>query len=95
MHAAVLRFDLHIPQSRSLKAKRAAVRPIVEGMRHRFRVSVAETDHQDQWQRAEVGVAVVAESHSMLDEVLSTVIRFVESAPDIEVLSAETTYLEA
>ena len=95
MHAAVLRFDLHIPQSRSLKAKRAAVRPIVEGMRHRFRVSVAETDHQDQWQRAEVGVAVVAESHSMLDEVLSTVTRFVESAPDIEVLSAETTYLEA
>lgn len=95
MHAAVLRFDLHIPQSRSLKAKRAAVRPIVEGVRHRFRVSVAETGHQDQWQRAEVGVAVVTESHSMLDEVLSTVTRFVESAPDIEVLSAETTYLEA
>ena len=95
MHAAVLRFDLHIPQSRSLKAKRAAVRPIVEGMRHRFRVSVAETDHQDQWQRAEVGVAVVAESHSMLDEALSTVTRFVESAPYVEVLSAETTYLEA
>lgn len=95
VHAAALRFDLHIPQSQSLKAKRAAIRPILDGMRHRFRVSVAETDHQDQWQRAEVGVAVVAESHFMLDEVLGTVTLFVESAPDVEVLCAETTYLEA
>ena len=41
------------PQSRSLKAKRAAIRPIVDGLRHRFRISVAEVDHQDQWQRAD------------------------------------------
>ena len=52
VHAAAVRFDLHIPQSRSLKAKRAAIRPIVDGLRHRFHVSVAEVDHQDQWQRA-------------------------------------------
>ena len=31
-----------MPQSRSRKAKRAAVRPIADGLRHRFRISVAE-----------------------------------------------------
>ena len=29
-HVAAVRYDLHVPQSRSLMAKRAAVRPIVE-----------------------------------------------------------------
>ena len=59
MHAAAACFDLHVPESRSLKTKRAAIRPIVDGLRHRFRVSVAEVDHQDQWQRAAIGVALV------------------------------------
>ena len=80
MHAAALRFDLHVPASRSLKAKRAAVRPIVDTLRHRYHVSVAEVDHQDLWQRAAIAVAVVAESDHHLEEVLDTVERFVRSA---------------
>ena len=81
MHAAAVSFDLHIPQSRSLKAKRAAVRPVVDGLRHRFKVSVAEVDHQDQWQRTTIGVAVVSSSDSHLREVLDSVERFVAAAP--------------
>ena len=59
MHAAAVCFELHVPESRSLKTKRAAIRPIVDGLRHRFKVSVAEVDHQDTWQRAAIGVALV------------------------------------
>ena len=70
MYAAAVRFDLHIPQSRSLKTKRAAIRPIVDGMRHRFRVSVSEVDYHDQWQRAAIAVAVVASGDAQLREVL-------------------------
>lgn len=94
MHAAVMRFELRSPESHSLKAKRAAIKPIVEGLRVRFRVSVAETGHQDLWQRAELGVAVVAESHRHLEAMLESVRRFVEAARDLEVLDVETTYLE-
>jgi len=94
VHAAALRFDLHVPASRSLKAKRAAVRPIVDALRHRFHVSVAEVDHQDMWQRAAIAVAVVAESNRHLTEVLDTVERFVRSAPDVEVLDTTAAYLE-
>ncbi len=60
VHAAAVCFDLHVPESRSLKTKRAAIRPIVDGLRHKYRLSVAEVDHHDQWQRAAVAVAVVA-----------------------------------
>src|SRR6476646_3340523 len=94
MHAAAATFELHIPASRSLKAKRAAVRPIVEGIRNRFHVSVAETGFHDQWQRTRIGVAVVAESDGHLRDVLDTIERFVVSRPDVELLDVETAWLE-
>ena len=77
-----------------MKAKRAAIKPIVDGVRVRFRVSVAEIDHQDQWQRAAVGVAVVGSSAGQVADVLEAVDRFVWSHPDVEVLSAERSWLE-
>lgn len=94
MHAAAVCFDLHVPASRSLKAKRAAVRPIVEGLRHRYRLSVAEVDHHAQWQRAAIAVAVVAESDRQLHDVIENVRRFVDTRPDVELLDTETAYLD-
>jgi len=95
VHAAAACFDLHVSQSRSLKAKRAAIRPIVDRLRHRFPVSVAEVDHQDQWQRAAIGVAVIGSSESQVRDVLASVERFVVAAADIELLDVETAWLEA
>ena len=95
MHAVAVCFDLHVPQSRSLKTKRAAIRPIVDGLRHRYRVSVAEVDHQDQWQRAAIGVAVVGGTNAQVRDVLASVERFVAHAPDIELLDVETAWLES
>ena len=95
VHAAAMTFDLHVPASRSLKAKRAAIRPIVEGLRHRFRISVAEVGHHDQWQRAAIGVAVIAESDGRVQELLDAAERFVAGAPDVEMLGTEVAWLEA
>jgi uncharacterized protein YlxP (DUF503 family) len=94
VHAAALSFDLHIPQSRSLKAKRAAIRPVLEVLRHRFRVSAAEVDHHDQWQRAEIAIAVVGESERRVQELLDAAERYVAAAPDVEVLGVRTAWLE-
>ena len=95
VHAAAVCFDLHIPESRSLKSKRAAIRPIVDGLRHRFHVSVAEVDHQEQWQRSAIGVAAVSGTAGHLQDVLDSVERFVDRAPDVEVLEVETTFMES
>jgi uncharacterized protein len=95
VHAVAVCFDLHVPQSRSLKTKRAAIRPILDGLRHRYRVSVAEVDHQDQWQRAAIGVAVVGGTNSQVRDVLASVERFVANAPDTELLDIETAWLES
>ncbi len=95
MHAAAVCFDLHVPQSRSLKTKRAAIRPIVDGLRHRFHVSVAEVDHHDQWQRAAIAVAVVGATEGQVRETLAAVERFVVASPAVELLDVETAWLES
>ncbi len=94
VHAAAVCFDLHVPESRSLKVKRAAIRPVVDGLRHRFHVSVAEVDHQDQWQRAAIGVAVVASSDGQLRDILDSVERFVDTAANVELLEVHTDWLD-
>jgi uncharacterized protein YlxP (DUF503 family) len=94
VHVLVFAVDLHLPACRSLKEKRAVLRPIVDGVRNRFGVSVAETNHQDQWQRAEVGVAVVSGSAKVATELVDDVERFVWSFPEVEVLATRRFWAE-
>lgn len=77
-----------------MKAKRAVVKPIVEGARHRFSVAVAEVDHHDQWQRCRLGVAAVASTAGHLTDILDEVERWVWSFPEVEVLAVERMWLE-
>src|SRR3979411_1184736 len=90
-----LELQLHLPDVHSLKEKRAVVRPIVDGARHRFAVSAAEVAHQDKWQRAELGCGAVAGSESHVRDVLEAVERFVWSFPEIDVVDSSWTWLEA
>lgn len=94
MHAAALRIELRIPGAQSLKAKRAVLRPIVEGIRRLASLSVAEVDHHDAWQRAAVGVAAVAPDQAHLDRLLGGVRRYLEECFEVEVIEIGLTYLE-
>jgi uncharacterized protein YlxP (DUF503 family) len=94
VHAAALQFDLYIRECRSLKAKRSVVRPIVDGLRRRYRVSVSEIAHHDTWQQAVVGVAAVAPTHAHLIDVLTECERFVWSFPEVEVLRVDRRWIE-
>ena len=94
MHVGVVRFELHVPHSHSLKEKRAAIKPIVEGCKRRFGVAAAEVRHQDTWQRADLGVAAVAATVGHVEEVLDEVERFVWSHPEVEVLAAVRSWVD-
>ena len=93
-HVAMLEVDIHVPAARSLKSKRAVVKPLIEGLRRRFEVAVAEVGHQDLWQRAAVAVATVSASAAHATEVLDACERFVWSNPEIEVVACERRWLD-
>jgi uncharacterized protein YlxP (DUF503 family) len=86
--------ELHFPACRSLKDKRAVVRPIIDGARSRFAVAVAEADFQDLHQRSVIEVAAAAASERVVTETLDAVERFIWSLPGLEVVGATRRWLE-
>ncbi len=77
MVVGMMRWDLALPGVDSLKEKRMVVRSLKDRIRHRFKVSVAETALQDQRTRAQIAVAIVASDGTHADRVLARVDRLV------------------
>jgi len=90
----VLYVELYLRQARSLKDKRAALRPVLDASRRRYRVAIAEVDHQDLHRRAALEVAAVASSGHVVTEVLDAVERLIWSTGELEVLETRRSYLE-
>src|SRR3954454_4905885 len=70
MVVGILRLSLYIHGAASLKDKRKVVRKVVDRLRSRFNVSVAEVGDNDIWQRAVIGIGAVSNDHSFVNEVL-------------------------
>jgi len=80
-------FDVRLPSdSRSLKAKRAYVRPVIAALK-RLDVAVAEVGALDRHGRAEIGVAIVASAPAHVREVLDGCERLMAGRPELELLS--------
>jgi uncharacterized protein YlxP (DUF503 family) len=94
MHAAALRLELRIPESRSLKAKRRVLKGISSMLTSTFPVAVAEVDHQDQWQRATLGVALVAPQAGQLERLIHAVQRTMLDHGEVQLLEMGVSYLE-
>jgi uncharacterized protein YlxP (DUF503 family) len=86
MVVGIVRIELHIPGASSLKAKRSVVRSLKERIRARVKAAVAEVDHQDLWQRAALGVAVVSGERSQVDQMLQAVRALVDSAYEAQLI---------
>lgn len=94
MRVAALRVEVHIPTPQSLKQKRGVLRPVVEGLRRLGSYSVAEVDHQDDWQRASLGIAIVSRDGQNLGMQIDKVRRYLDSRLEIEVVDVFTSELE-
>jgi uncharacterized protein YlxP (DUF503 family) len=69
--------DLHFPDAGSLKGKRKELSSIKAQLHGRLGVAVAETGHQDLWQRATLTAALTGGSLRRLASVADEVERWV------------------
>ncbi len=86
MHVLILRADLHLPATQSLKAKRSVITPLIRYIDQQSGVGAAEVDFSDKWQRTMVGVSVVGNAVSHLEQTMDEIERYIWSRPDVEVL---------
>ena len=88
MIVGTMTLELHFPAADSLKAKRCVLNRVKERVRS-FHAAVAEVDHQDLWQRATLGIAVVGSAPGVLDQVLRDILRAVEREDRLQILDAQ------
>ena len=78
-YLCLLEIHLHFPEGNSLKSKRKELQSLKAQLQHRFGASVAETDHQELWQRSTVSAALVGRDVHSLEEAAAKLTRYVES----------------
>ena len=92
---ALLSVELHIPDANSLKAKRMVLRRVKDRLK-KFNVSVAETDHQDLWQRAALALTMrvaVSTTPAAVTEALASVENEIERAAPMMVTRTQVDFL--
>lgn len=94
MDVGALHVGLRIRGIRSLKEKRRVMKRIIADVGAAHPVAVAEVDHQDLWQRADLGIAVVSESPGHVERMLAAIARDLERRTDVEVLDSRRSYLD-
>ena len=77
-YVAVLVVDVHFPEAGSLKGKRKELSSLKTQLRQRLHCAVAETAHQDLWQRAELTVALTGGARPLLQDAADGVERWLE-----------------
>ncbi len=78
MVVGVLKVEIFLPGSGSLKEKRREIRSIKDRIRSSFNVSVSEIDNQDLWQRGTIGIAVAGSDVGPVKETMGKVQAFLE-----------------
>lgn len=95
MRVAALRVEIRLAAVQSLKEKRALLRPVIEGLRKLGSYSVAEVDGHDLWQRATLGVAIVARDGRSLEMHINKIRGYLDSRHSIEVVDMFRSELES
>ncbi len=67
-----------LPENHSLKGKRQVSRSIVQRIRNRFNVSVAEIADLDRWQTLAIGVTCATNDSRHANQIMSKIVDYAE-----------------
>jgi len=84
-----LKLRLVLRESHSLKDKRRVIKSLKDTLSNKFNISVAETDEQDVWQTAEIGIAAVGTDGPFVQSVLTHVVGYVRYFGGVELVDSE------
>jgi uncharacterized protein len=84
-----LKIEFRLTDNRSLKGKRKVVRSMVDKVKSRFNVSIAEVGSNDKWQKIELGISAVGNDRRHIDSSLNHILSFLESLYLAQVVHTE------
>jgi len=93
MVVGVLRIDLRLFETQSLKQKRSLVSRILNRVRTRYPVSAAEVGCHDKLQRTLLGISMTAGSEAQIQSVFRKLEEDIYQSGQAELLDSEVEYL--
>ncbi|MGH7703063.1 MAG: DUF503 domain-containing protein [Gemmatimonadales bacterium] len=93
MIVAVQTWELHLEGCQSLKEKRSVLQSLKSALRRSLNLSIAETGHQDLWQRAELACAAVGSDRAVVEDTLRGADRTIEAADGVRIIQTAVSYL--
>lgn len=89
MVVGICQLSLVIHETFSLKEKRRVLRKILDRVRNKFPVSIAEVADHDLWQAARIGFCLVGNERGFVNSSVDKVINFIESLYLAEVIDTQ------
>ena len=90
MRIGLVRLKIHLPGCQSLKEKRSRLKPMLGRLSREFNIAAAETDHQDVWQSAEIGLVTISNDARHTQKSLQGAVNWIETNwPDLVIESED------
>jgi len=89
MVVGTLKIEFMLFDNRSLKGKRKVVRSMVDKVKSRFNVSIAEVGSNDKWQKIELGISAVGNDRRHIDASLNHILDFLDALYLAQIVNTE------
>ncbi|MCK5552855.1 MAG: DUF503 domain-containing protein [Deltaproteobacteria bacterium] len=89
MIVGICHLDVIIPENHSLKGKRQVIKKIIDRVRNRFNISIAEVGDNELWQRSQLGISLVGNDRRFVNSYLDRVINFIEAMNIVDIAHSE------
>lgn len=96
MVVGICRITLLVPESHSLKERRAVLRSLKDKVRNKFNVAIAEVsagEYADSWQSAQLGFVVVSNERGYSQGLVQKVLDYVDALGVAKLIDDEQDYL--
>jgi uncharacterized protein YlxP (DUF503 family) len=89
MIVGICHLDVIIPENHSLKGKRQVIKKIIDRVRNRFNISIAEVGDNELWQRSQLGMSLVGNDRRFVNSYLDRVVNFIEALNIVDIAHSE------
>ncbi len=86
---SVCQVEIYIYESNCLKDKRRILKSIIDKLKSKYNITIAETDYNEKWNRSVITFAAVSNSGKFSDKIINKVLSRIESDNRIEVTKNE------
>ncbi len=90
MFIGVLNVVMYLSEPQSLKDKRRIIKSLIERLKNKFNIAVAEIGDLDSWNNCRLGLVCISNEAAHADSMMASAVNFIESRGTVEITSIET-----